>query len=134
MATYRFELEGADELERTLERAGDRAGHAIAQALYEEATIIFNKSQILVPVDTGVLRGSGGVSAATSGVSDEEVAVDIFYGGPAAPYALFVHEIQDNYHAPPTQAKYLEQPLMERLPEISRNLARRIIDIINLGR
>lgn len=132
MATYRFELEGADELEATLKRAGDRAGHAIGQAIYEEALTIFNQSQILVPVDTGALRGSGGVSAPQN--TADGVAVDIFYGGPAAPYALYVHEIQDNYHEPPTQAKYLEQPLMARLPEISRNLARRIISIINTGR
>lgn len=132
MAVYRFELEGADELEATLKRAGEQAGHAVGQAIYEEATLIFNQSQILVPVDTGALRGSGGVSAPQN--TSDGVAVDIFYGGPAAPYALYVHEIQGNYHEPPTQAKYLEQPLMERLPEISRNLARRIISIINTGR
>lgn len=132
MAVYRFELEGADELEATLKRAGEQAGHAVGQAIYEEATLIFNQSQILVPVDTGALRGSGGVSAPQN--TSDGVAVDIFYGGPVVPYALYVHEIQGNYHEPPTQAKYLEQPLMERLPEISRNLARRIISIINTGR
>jgi hypothetical protein len=30
---------------------------------------------------------------------------------PLAPYALYVHEIIGNYHNPPTQAKYLEQPV-----------------------
>jgi len=131
MAVYRFEIEGAEELRQTLMRAGARSGHAIGQAIYEEATTIFNQSQVLVPVDTGALRGSGGVSAPQSTPSG--VAVDIFYGGPAAPYALYVHEMLDNYHEAPTQAKFLEAPLMARLPEIEKNLARRIIDIINTG-
>lgn len=30
--------------------------------------------------------------------------------GFAAPYCVFVHERTDVYHAPPTQAKFLEQP------------------------
>ena len=32
----------------------------------------------------------------------------ITYGGPAAPYAIYVHEITTNQHTPPTQAKFLE--------------------------
>jgi hypothetical protein len=43
--------------------------------------MIFAKSQILVPVDTGVLRGSGGVSAPQMG--NQGYFVDIFYGGTA---------------------------------------------------
>jgi hypothetical protein len=56
--------------------------------------------------------------------------VDIFYGGPAASYALYVHEIIGNYHKPPTQAKYLEQPFMQSLAEIQNNISRRIIHIL----
>ena len=125
---YSFTLEGADKLKAMLESVGPEAPKVVATVLLEEANVIFNKSQILVPVDTGALRGSGGVSAATPMAGG--VAVDIFYGGPAASYALFVHEIQHFYHNPPTQAKYLEQPFMERLPDIQRNMAARIIHLI----
>ena len=59
--------------------------------------------------------------------------VDIFYGGPAAPYALYVHEIIGNYHNPPTQAKYLEQPLMESMNGLQERIKGRIIDIIEKG-
>jgi hypothetical protein len=59
--------------------------------------------------------------------------VDIFYGGPAASYALYVHEIIGNYHNPPTQAKYLEQPVMEAMSTIQENIKGRIIDIIEKG-
>ena len=58
------------------------------------------------------------------------IGVDIFFGGPAAPYALYVHEILYYKHNSPTQAKYLEAPFMERLPQIQQNLARRIMDLM----
>ena len=127
-ASFKLDLFGDKELVNALKAGAEDTPQAIAQAIYEEANVIFAKSQVLVPVDTGVLRGSGGVSAPQMG--NTGYFVDIFYGGPAASYALFVHEIIGNYHNPPTQAKYLEQPFMERLPEIQANLARRIIDLL----
>lgn len=125
---FRFEIEGAQELRNMLEVSGKDAGRVVAQVINEEANTIFGKALVLTPVDTGALRGSGGVSAPMN--TPEGIAVDIFFGGPAASYAMYVHEIIGNYHNPPTQAKYLEQPFMERLPEIQANLARRIIDLL----
>jgi hypothetical protein len=125
---YSFTLEGADKLASMLSSVGPEAPKIVSTVLLEEANVIFNRSQVLVPVDTGALRGSGGVSAAIPVPGG--VGVDIFYGGPAASYALFVHEIQHFYHNPPTQAKYLEQPFMERLPDIQKNMAARIIHLI----
>lgn len=127
MATYSFTLDGIDDLQKVLKNLKDQSGAVMGQALYEEANVIFANSQVLVPVDTGVLRGSGGVSAPQMGTRG--YFVDIFYGGPAAPYALYVHEIIGNYHNPPTQAKYLERPLMDRIPAIQQNLSKRILHI-----
>ena len=126
--TFSFSLEGDERLKKFFETAEKETPLAVAQAIWEEANMIFAKSQILVPVDTGVLRGSGGVSA-PDGLGGGRTYVDIFYGGPAAPYALYVHEILGNYHNPPTQAKYLEQPFMEALNTIQKNIAGRIIRI-----
>lgn len=126
-----FDIDGDEQLVNALKSGSQLAPRAIAQAIWEEANLIFAKSQILVPVDTGVLRGSGGVSAPQMG--NEGYFVDIFYGGPAAPYALYVHEIIENYHKPPTQAKYLEQPLMQAQSTIQQNIKDRIIDIIEKG-
>ncbi|NDC49453.1 MAG: hypothetical protein EBZ61_10325 [Micrococcales bacterium] len=126
-----FDLEGDKALIKALKDGKDRSPQAVAQAIWEEANTIFAKSQILVPVDTGVLRGSGGVSAPQMG--NQGYFVDIFYGGPAAPYALYVHEIIGNYHNPPTQAKYLEQPLMESMNGLQERIKGRIIDIIEKG-
>lgn len=127
----RIVLEGMEELQKALKEGKEQSPRAIAQAIWEEANLIFAKSQVLVPVDTGVLRGSGGVSAPQQG--PQGFYVDIFYGGPAAPYALYVHEIIENYHKPPTQAKYLEQPLMEAQAELQNRIKDRIIDIIEKG-
>jgi len=126
--TFTFELEGAKELRNMLEVSGKDAGKVVGQVILEEANMIFARAMILTPIDTGALRGSGGVSAPMN--MPQGIGVDIFFGGPAAPYAMYVHEILGNYHNPPTQAKYLEQPFMERLPEIQQNMARRIIDLI----
>jgi len=125
---FTFVLEGDETLKNFLRTAKQETPLAVAQAVWEEANVIFAKSQRLVPVDTGVLRGSGGVSAPQAG-ANSSTYVDIFYGGPAAPYALYVHEIIGNFHKPPTQAKYLEQPLMEALDTLQANIARRIIRI-----
>lgn len=128
----RFDLNGDEQLVKALKSGKEKSPQAIAQAIWEEANVIFAKSQILVPVDTGVLRGSGGVSAPQMG--NVGYFVDIFYGGPAAPYALYVHEIIGNYHNPPTQAKYLEQPLMEAMDGLQSRLKGRIVDIIEKGK
>ena len=125
---YTFTLTGDVELQAVLRSAQQNAPKAVAQAIYEEAQVIFAKSQVLVPVDTSALRGSGDVSAIQG--SGQGVYVDIDYGGPAAPYALYVHEIIGNYHKAPTQAKYLEQPFMESLAQIQNNISRRIIHIL----
>ena len=125
---YTFTLTGDVELQAVLRAAQLNAPKAVAQAIYEEAQVIFAKSQVLVPVDTSALRGSGDVSAIQG--SGQGIYVDIFYGGPAAPYALYVHEIIGNYHKAPTQAKYLEQPFMESLAQIQNNISRRIMHIL----
>ncbi len=130
-ASFKLDLFGDKELVNALKAGKEDTPQAIAQAIYEEANVIFARSQVLVPVDTGILRGSGGVSSPQQG--DKGYFVDIFYGGPAAPYALYVHEIIGNYHNPPTQAKYLEQPVMEAMSTIQENIKGRIIDIIEKG-
>jgi len=62
-SSFTLDLFGDKELVNALKAGEEDTPQAIAQAIYEEANVIFAKSQVLVPVDTGVLRGSGGVSA-----------------------------------------------------------------------
>lgn len=60
---------------------------------------ILATSQLLVPVDTGFLKSTGKV------VKNSIGTYSVVY---TAPYAVYVHEIIDNRHNFPTQAKFLE--------------------------
>lgn len=60
---------------------------------------ILEVSQRLVPVDTGFLKSTGKV------VKNSIGTYSVVY---TAPYAVYVHEIIDNRHKFPTQAKFLE--------------------------
>jgi len=123
-----IELKGMDKLERILARGGDNAVHALAKGLYLEANATFNESQTLVPVDTGILKGSGHVT--TPIVTQDSVEVTVAYGGPATSYAIFVHERvyapsgKKVYHRPPTRAKFLETPAKRRTKGMTARLAR----------
>jgi hypothetical protein len=123
------QVEGLAELINGLSRAGRETDvrNSFAMALSEEASVVFARSQMLVPVDTGVLRSSGLVSSVKS--DGKTSYVEISYGGPASSYAMIVHEGFAR-HAEPTQRKYLEQPLYERAPFFSRNIGMRMKDIL----
>ena len=106
MPTYYANVIGAEELARALARVPNQTEQVLSKALYEEGQMAFAESQKLTPIDTGALRGSGFLH--TPNIQKDKISVALTYGGPAAPYALFVHEILSSYHAAPTQAKYLE--------------------------
>ena len=116
-------LRGSAALRRELKRRGGAAQKALARALFLEGEQIMGKSKRLVPVDTGALRSSGHVQLPV--IRGKKVTVVLGYGGAAAPYAVFVHEKQAR-HNPPTQWKYLEQPLNEAIPGMAGRLAKRI--------
>ena len=116
-------LRGSAALRRELKRRGGAAQKALARALFLEGEQIMGKSKRLVPVDTGALRASGHVQLPV--IRGKKVTVVLGYGGAAAPYAVFVHEKQAR-HNPPTQWKYLEQPLNEAIPGMAGRLARRM--------
>lgn len=95
-----------------------RYPRALGAALYEEASAIFAESQLEVPVDTGRLRASGGVSPP---IGRTDPYVRIFYG---TDYALPVHE---RINVPHTvgKAKYLEDPFRRAIPGLLDRLAMR---------
>jgi len=97
-----------------------KAPTALGAVLYIEGQRILTTSAPLVPVEFGTLRASGYVTEPKISMTGAEVTIG--YGGAAKEYAWFVHEILTNYHKPPTQAKYLEQPVLEA----QRGLASRL--------
>lgn len=112
---FRLEVEGMSELLEMLVKGGRNAVELSGRYLYAHAVKVFEVSQLEVPVDTGALRSSGFITQPF--VFGNQVAISIVYGQAAAPYALWVHEIMEYYHEPPTKAKFLEDPLTNSLEE-----------------
>ena len=98
-------VEGMDRLQRNLAKLGRRAPRAIEKGLFETAQEISGAAQELVPVDTGTLRETA--YAVTNSLRDlgpkaepaerprkdkRIIEAIIGFGGPAARYALAVHE------------------------------------------
>lgn len=115
---------GADELRRRL-RALQRPDvlAEIGGALVREAEGVIGASQPLVPVDTGTLRGTGGVDPPE--IEPGKVSVVLGYGGPAASYAVPVHERLDVTHEV-GEAKYLERPFHERRAGIEERVGQAV--------
>jgi bacteriophage HK97-gp10 putative tail-component len=115
------EIRGLPEFKAALKALGERALAAAAQALYQEAEAIMTASkETYCPVDTGNLRASGHVDPPVTEGSN--VTVTLGYGGPAAPYAVEVHE-RPAIHRPPTQWQYLSTPFFEALTDMDQRLA-----------
>lgn len=78
---------------------------AIMTTVQIAAEAIRTKAQELTPVDTGALRASGDVIQYLQ--TPHSVVGEISFGGPAADYAIYVHERLDVRHEV-GQAKFLE--------------------------
>jgi hypothetical protein len=77
------------------------------QRLLAAAQAVLDLSQYYVPVDTEELKNS-----ATLDHEGEGFDV-VFTIGYHTDYAVFVHEITEYYHRPPTGAKYLSRAAVE---------------------
>jgi hypothetical protein len=108
---------------RNLKALAARAPDRVGTALYLEAEIEMAEAKQRTPVDTGALRASGVVSLPE--FSGRQISVSLNFGGPAAPYALVVHEDLEAHH-PVGQAKYLESVIVESAPFMAARLARRL--------
>jgi hypothetical protein len=94
-----------------------------AAALYQEALVEQKKSMKRTPVDTGALRDSHQTSAPKWKGQNLEVTIKV--GGPAAGYAVIVHEDMEAIH-PVGQAKFLESTILESAPFLLARIAKRM--------
>lgn len=99
--------------EDVLARALVEIPEAFAAAVYQEAALIFAESQRRVPVDTGTLRRSGGLSPPIQNAAGD-VKVEIFYG---TEYAYRVHEDHKS------RSQYLKAPFMEAMSGLAKRIA-----------
>lgn len=129
MATIR--VKGLDELMQAFVQAGTHAPRYAAAALYEEASEAMYLSQMRVPVRTGALKASGVVHPPT--VIGNVAHCSVTYGGPATPYAIYVHEIPPSRarHDAPTAWKYLEYPVKVLAKGMAQRMTVRVLDMVN---
>jgi hypothetical protein len=101
---------------------------ALRTALMAESQIMFAASQRIVPVATGTLRRSGIILPPRS--EGNHIVVEMGYGGAASAYALKQHEDLNLRHAEGKAAKYLENPVRERVPNLELRIAGRMNKIL----
>jgi len=121
-------ISGATEFGQKLMAAAAISPSALVATLFTEAEKIMTVSKAnYVPVDMGALRASGFVEPPelTAGGG----SVTLGYGGPSAPYALYVHEDLTKHH-PVGQAKYLEVPVRAAVQGMEAVLAQHERDVI----
>jgi len=99
------------------------AKKALEVAVYQEALGVQKTSMNLTPVLTGALRGSHETHRPEYG--PDGLVVRVTVGGPAAPYALYVHENLDARHEN-GQAKFLEYAVLAHQPDFVANVAKRL--------
>lgn len=124
MADVEFKIQGLSQLNARLDAVARQFGDAIGPALRAEAEIEMTEAKRRTPVRTGALRGSGNVQGPRRNWRDVEVV--LAFGGPAAPYAVYVHENLEALHPRGGQAKFLESTIVESMPYLAQRVARRI--------
>lgn len=91
----------------------------VAQEWLDEAV---QRTPMRPPPIGGSLRESGRIVRVDEGTIP---SFRIVFGGPTAPYAVYVHEILENYH-PVGQAKFLESVVVERAPRLAADIAAKL--------
>lgn len=119
------EITGLESLKQNLtERILNKARSGAASELAAIGEEIMTDSKQVVPVDTGNLMNTGHVAPVEE--EPDGVSVTLGYGGPAASYAMLVHEDltpNRNWSRPGSGPKYLENPTRQKEPEIPGRLA-----------
>lgn len=113
-------IKGNKTIRKAQRDVGSKAHQALTKALYLEGEKIMAAAKRQTPVDTGVLRASGHVQKPK--VDPGKITVTLGFGGPAAPYAVYVHERTELRHHV-GKAKYLEDPFREAMLGIEQRLA-----------
>ena len=116
-------IEGLDKLEARLKKSVVGAAKELAGGLLVEGNSIMTAAKKLTPVDQGVLRASGHVQ--TPVIRKTSATVVLGFGGAAAAYALYQHEITDLSHTV-GQANFLRQPANEAKKGFGQRIARHI--------
>lgn len=96
---------------------------AVNEALLECGEDLLRESGMLVPLNTGILEGSGEVSQ-----NEIALTANVSYD---TPYAKRQHEDTRIRHASPRQAKYLEKPFNLNARKYKDWIRRKIHNALN---
>jgi len=116
-------LSGAIEMKKKLLRLRWGMPAEIDSALYQETEVEVKEVKRRTPVKHGPLRAS--VHTVGPIRSGRTTYTLIVAGGPAAPYAIYVHENLRAFHKV-GGAKYIESVVLESRPHMGARVARRI--------
>lgn len=106
-----------------LQRLAQKFPDEIKGALYVETEVEVTEVKKRTPVDKGPLRSS--IHQEGPFREGRRVYTKIVAGGPAAPYAIYVHEDLEAFHKV-GQAKYIESVIMESRAYMGARVAKRI--------
>lgn len=99
----------------------------VGAALYIETQIETKEAKRRTPVKHGALRGT--VHTEGPVFEGKSIYCMIVAGGPAAPYAVYVHENLDAFHSV-GQAKFIESVVLESRPFMAQRVARRLREML----
>lgn len=118
-----FKVTGIDQMLRKMQGVSAKFPGEAERALHQETEIEATECKRRTPVDTGALRSSIHVEGPDR--HGRSISTAIVAGGPAAAYAVQVHEDLEAFH-PVGQSKFIESVLRESVPHLADRIARRI--------
>jgi hypothetical protein len=113
-------MTGSDLLVNRLADMGRRGARAVDRAVYEFGEIEMAEMKERVPVDEGILKGSGFVEPPKR--EGNKVILNLGFGGQAEDYAIIVHEDLEAFHRV-GEAKFVESVINESAPHFTRRVA-----------
>lgn len=116
-------LTGGKAMRAKLQRVREKFKDRVVAALSIETEVEVTEVKRRTPVDKGPLRAS--VHQEGPERVGRIVTTRIVAGGPAAPYAIYVHEDMTAIH-PVGQAKFIESVILESRAYMGARVARRI--------
>lgn len=120
----KFQLKDTQNVRKKIQSLLKVMPNIMKTAVREEAEIEATESKRRTPVDLGTLRSTIHVEGPDL-LPNGSVTAAIVAGGPAAPYAVYVHEDLAAHHKV-GQAKFIESTLKESAPFLPARVAKRI--------
>lgn len=109
------------ELQHILNDLFDAMEYASPDIMLAALGPTFEISKVLCPKDTGALVESGYLETTSTAKGATRVEIGYARGGNPS-YAIYVHEMTEYNHAPPTMAKWLQAAVMGDLDNIFKRL------------